>query len=81
LKALLYTKPYSFEYSDFPDPAVGDDEVLISVKACGICGSDVHGFTGKTGRRIPPLIMGHEAAGIVEETGEHVKGFEQGGLQ
>jgi len=78
LKALIYTKPYCFEYSDFPDPAVGDDEVLISVKACGICGSDVHGFTGKTGRRIPPLIMGHEAAGIVEETGESVKGFEKG---
>ena len=78
MKALLYTKPYSFEYSDFPDPAVGDDEVLINVKACGICGSDVHGFTGKTGRRIPPLIMGHEAAGIVEETGENVRGFEKG---
>jgi L-iditol 2-dehydrogenase len=78
LKALLYTKPYSFEYSDFPDPEMGDDEVLINVKACGICGSDVHGFTGKTGRRIPPLIMGHEAAGVVEETGENVKGFEKG---
>jgi len=78
LKALIYTKPYCLEYSDFPDPAVGDDEVLINVKACGICGSDVHGFTGKTGRRIPPLIMGHEAAGVVEETGENVKGFEKG---
>jgi len=78
MKALLYTKPYCLEYSDFPDPAAGDDEVLINVKACGICGSDVHGFTGKTGRRIPPLIMGHEAAGVVEETGENVKGFEKG---
>jgi L-iditol 2-dehydrogenase len=78
LKALIYTKPYCFEYSDFPDPEMGDDEVLINVKACGICGSDVHGFTGKTGRRIPPLIMGHEAAGVVEETGENVKGFEKG---
>ena len=78
MKALIYTKPYCFEYSDFSDPVVGDDEVLIRVKACGICGSDVHGFTGKTGRRIPPLIMGHEAAGIVEETGKNVKGFEKG---
>ena len=78
MKALLYTKPYCLEYSDFPDPAAGDDEVLISVKACGICGSDVHGFTGKTGRRIPPLIMGHEAAGIVEEAGDNVKRFEKG---
>jgi L-iditol 2-dehydrogenase len=78
LKALIHTKPYTFEYSDFPDPVAGDDDVLIRVKACGICGSDVHGFTGKTGRRIPPLIMGHEAAGIVEEAGKDVKGFEKG---
>ncbi len=78
MKALIYTKPYSFEYSDFPDPVAGDDDVLIRVKACGICGSDVHGFTGKTGRRIPPLIMGHEAAGIVEGLGRNVSGFEKG---
>jgi len=57
---------------------VGDDDVLIRVKACGICGSDVHGSTGKTGRRIPPLIMGHEAAGIVEDIGKNVKDFEKG---
>ena len=78
MKALLYTKPYCLEYSDFLDPVVGDDEVLIRVKACGICGSDVHGSTGKTGRRIPPLIMGHEAAGIIEEAGDNVKRFEKG---
>jgi L-iditol 2-dehydrogenase len=78
LKALIHTKPYSFEYSDFPDPIVGDDEVLIRVKACGICGSDVHGFTGKTGRRLPPIIMGHEAAGVVEDFGKNVNGFEKG---
>lgn len=78
MKALVYTKPYCFEYSDFPDPVVGDDDVLIRVRACGICGSDVHGFTGKTGRRIPPLIMGHEAAGIVEDMGKDVNGFQRG---
>jgi len=78
LKALIYTAPYTFEYSDFPDPAVGDDDVLIRVKACGICGSDIHGSTGETGRRLPPVIMGHEAGGIVEGLGANVKGFEQG---
>ncbi|MHC4655713.1 MAG: alcohol dehydrogenase catalytic domain-containing protein [Planctomycetota bacterium] len=78
MKALVYTKPYSFEYCDFLEPTAGDDDVLIRVKACGICGSDVQGSTGKTGRRIPPLIMGHEAAGIVEETGKNVKAFEKG---
>jgi L-iditol 2-dehydrogenase len=57
---------------------MGDDDILILVKACGICGSDVQGFTGKTGRRIPPLIMGHEAAGIVEDTGKNVKDFTRG---
>jgi len=58
---------------------VGDEDILIRVKACGICGSDVHGSTGKTGRRIPPLIMGHEAAGIVEDIGKNVnvKDFEK----
>jgi len=78
LKALLHTKPYCLEYTDFPEPQVGDDEVLLRVKACGICGSDVQGFTGKTGRRIPPLIMGHEAAGIVEGFGKNVRDFEKG---
>jgi L-iditol 2-dehydrogenase len=65
LKALVYTKPYCFEYSDFPEPKA-DDDVLIRVKACGICGSDVHGSTGKTGRR------------IVEDTGKNAKDFEKG---
>lgn len=78
MKALLYTQPYTFEYTDVPDPAVGDDDVLVRVKACGICGSDVAGHTGKTGRRIPPLIMGHEAAGIVERTGANVTDFSPG---
>lgn len=78
MKALVHTKPYCFEYSDFPDPAVGDDDVLIEVKACGICGSDVHGCTGKTGRRIPPVIMGHEAAGVVSAKGKNVTAFQKG---
>ena len=78
MKALLYTKPYTFEYTDVPDPAVGDDDILVRVKACGICGSDVAGHTGKTGRRLPPLIMGHEAAGVVERTGRNVRGFAPG---
>jgi len=78
LKALVYTQPYCFEYTDFPEPEAGADDVLIRVRACGICGSDVHGSTGKTGRRIPPLIMGHEAAGIVESAGKNVKGFKKG---
>jgi L-iditol 2-dehydrogenase len=78
LKALIHTKPYVLEYSDYADPPVGEDDVLVRVKACGICGSDVQGYTGKTGRRIPPIIMGHEAAGIIEECGKNVKEFTPG---
>jgi len=78
MKALVYTRPYHLEHTDFPDPVVGKHDVLIRVMACGICGSDVHGYTGKTGRRIPPLIMGHEAAGIIEETGDQVKQLKRG---
>jgi len=78
MKALLYTEPYTLQYTDVPDPQMGDDEVLIRVKACGICGSDVQGYTGKTGRRLPPLIMGHEAAGVVEQTGASVTGLAPG---
>jgi L-iditol 2-dehydrogenase len=78
LKALVHTKPYVLEYRDCPDPPLGEDDVLVRVKACGICGSDVQGYTGKTGRRIPPIIMGHEAAGIVEKVGGNVKGFAPG---
>lgn len=55
------------ELVEFPEPIAEAREVLVRVAACGICGSDVHGFDGSTGRRIPPLIMGHEAAGVVEQ--------------
>jgi len=78
MKALVYMKPYRFEYTDVPDPVIGKQDVLIRVKACGICGSDVRGYMGKTGRRIPPLIMGHEAAGTVEDVGRHVKNVSRG---
>jgi L-iditol 2-dehydrogenase len=52
--------------------------VLVRVEACGICGSDVHGYDGSTGRRIPPIVMGHEAAGTVEATGEGVTKYSKG---
>lgn len=76
--ALLHTSPRQLDFTHVPDPVVGDDEVLIAVKACGICGSDVKGYTGTTGRRIPPLIMGHEAAGVVAAVGAHVPTLQDG---
>ena len=72
MKALVHTAPLKFELRDVPVPQPQDDEVLIRVRAVGICGSDVHGYTGTTGRRIPPIIMGHEASGVVETVGRAV---------
>ncbi len=78
MKALQLTAYEQLDLVDLPEPRPGDDEVLIRIKACGICGSDVHGYDGSTGRRIPPLVMGHEAAGIVEAAGKNVKNFHPG---
>ena len=78
MKALVLDAYNQLSYRDFPDPAISPDEVLIEVKACGICGSDVHGMDGSTGRRNPPLIMGHEASGIIMETGSEVTGWKPG---
>ena len=66
-------------YTDFSDPVItSPDEILVKVKAVSICGSDVHGFDGSTGRRQPPIIMGHEAAGEVVALGSGVKKFKAG---
>jgi L-iditol 2-dehydrogenase len=51
---------------------------VVAVRAVGVCGSDIHGFTGSTGRRIPPMIMGHEFAGEIAAVGEGVTGREPG---
>jgi L-iditol 2-dehydrogenase len=78
MKALLLAEYNKFELADLPRPIPGPEEVLVEVTACGICGSDVHGYDGSSGRRIPPIVMGHEAAGIVAETGTDVTRFQKG---
>jgi L-iditol 2-dehydrogenase len=75
MKALVLEEYNRFAYKEVSDPKVGRGEVLIAVKACGICGSDVHGMDGSSGWRQPPLIMGHEAAGVIEEVGADVEGW------
>ncbi|HXC97232.1 MAG TPA: galactitol-1-phosphate 5-dehydrogenase [Edaphobacter sp.] len=72
MQALVLEDPRKLKMREVLKPEIGVADVLIEVKACGICGSDVHGYDGSTGRRIPPLIMGHEAAGIVVEVGSDV---------
>ena len=78
MKALVLKEYNQFSYEDVPQPQIGADDVLIRVKACGICGSDVHGMDGSTGRRIPPIIMGHEAAGVIEQVGSGVADWKSG---
>lgn len=78
MKALVFTAPHTFEYRDVPRPEPAPDEVLVEVKACAICGSDVHGSSGENGRRIPPLVMGHEASGTIAQLGEAVQGWAVG---
>ncbi len=78
MKALVLEEYGRFEYADVADPEMGDDDVLIAVKACGICGSDAHGMDGSTGRRQPPIIMGHEASGVITEVGANVSGWNKG---
>ena len=78
MKALVLEEYNNLVFKNVSDPVLGSEDVLIEVKACGICGSDVHGMDGSTGRRIPPLIMGHEASGVIAETGSNVSGFRPG---
>ena len=78
MKALKLEEYKKFQYSDVPDPEIGPGDVLLRIQACGICGSDVHGMDGSSGRRIPPIIMGHEASGVVEKVGTEVSGWKPG---
>lgn len=78
MKALVLDNYMELNYRDFPKPEIKSDEVLIQVKACGICGSDVHGMDGSTGRRKTPLVMGHEASGIIVDLGVKVDGWKIG---
>ncbi len=66
MKALVYTDTLELQYRDEPNPEPAQDESLIQIEAVGICGSDMHAYHGHDARRIPPLILGHEAVGIVQ---------------
>jgi L-iditol 2-dehydrogenase len=78
MKSLLLEEYGKFAIAELPRPEPGEQEVLVGVAACGICGSDVHGYDGSSGRRIPPLVMGHEAAGVIVSTGSGVSAFKPG---
>jgi L-iditol 2-dehydrogenase len=72
MKALVFRGPGEMPLEDRPDPHPKAGEVVVAVRACGICGSDVHGYAGATGRRRIGVVMGHEAAGEIVEVGPEV---------
>lgn len=78
MKALMYRGPWEMPVEEMADPQPGPGRVTVDVKAVGICGSDVHGYTGSTGRRTPGIVMGHEFAGVVSALGEGVDGWNAG---
>jgi L-iditol 2-dehydrogenase len=78
VKALVLKEYRHFAVEDFAVPDLQPGEVLVRVRVCGICGSDVHGMDGSSGRRIPPIVMGHEAAGEIAKIGSGVTGWKTG---
>jgi len=78
MKVLMLKAYNEFAIEQIPVPEYGSNDVLVKVKACSICGSDIHGMDGSTGRRIPPIVMGHEASGVIEKVGENVTAFKPG---
>lgn len=78
MKALILTDYNKLEWLDVDKPQYGEQDVLIRVVACAVCGSDAHGVDGSTGRRKPPIIMGHEAAGVIEACGAGVEDWKPG---
>lgn len=78
MKALLLKERGKFVYTDLPTPEPREGEVQIRIKAVAICGSDVHGYDGGSGRREPELIIGHEASGVISALGPGVTGLREG---
>lgn len=78
MKALVLEDIKKFSYKNVPEPEIAPDQVLIQVRATGICGSDIHGMDGSSGRRIPPIIMGHESSGVIAKLGDAVTDWQVG---
>lgn len=79
MQALVLTDYKNLQMQEVPKPTLlSPTQVLVRIKAASICGSDVHGYDGSTGRRRPPITMGHEGSGIIEEAGSLVTNFKVG---
>ena len=73
MRALVYEGPWQMPLRQIETPEPGKDDVVVAVRAVGVCGSDVHGFMGTTGRRVPPIVMGHEFCGVITAVGTQVE--------
>lgn len=78
VKEIKLTDVREFTVQDVPIPEYGPNEVLIKVEAVGICGSDIHSYTGHHPFVNPPIVLGHEYSGIIAAVGENVEGLETG---
>lgn len=65
MQAMFYTGDLAMEMREIDEPALVAGEAIVDIHSCGICGSDMHAYHGKDSRRVPPLILGHEAVGVV----------------
>lgn len=72
MRVLVYDGPHMFHIEERPLPEPGPGEVRLRTAYVGICGSDLHGYTGESGRRVPGMVMGHEASGWIEAVGPGV---------
>ena len=78
MKAIVYEKPWKMTLQNLPLPVLLPGEVMIKMESVGICGSDVHGFTGESGRRAPGMVMGHEVVGRISEVADDVSDLKIG---
>ena len=78
MRAAFLEDYYKMGMRDIPVPEIGPDDVLVKIKAAGVCGSDLHAYIGEHAFRFPPVMLGHEGAGVVAQVGENVKNFKVG---
>ena len=78
MKSCVITSPFQYEIREVPIPEPGDNEVLIQMKAAGVCGSDLHIYKGENPLSTYPLVPGHENAGIVAKVGKNVTNVQPG---
>jgi len=78
MKALIYHGPFDMRLEEIDNPQPELTKVLVKVAAVAICGSDVHGYAGKTGRRAPGMVMGHEISGTIESSCSRARRLQTG---